>query len=432
MDHLTGPLEQLRDRAAAFMRRGGLRLLHVVADDLLVPASLDLLCGLEWLPDAHGPVVRLEEQEPAAGPALNWSAWTAAIRAEHVRLAEECQRGEISMVAPLLANGGEAIGAFASALKTFADACAGLPQPPRGVVVLLSPGRLPDAKAWMSNLEGLVTSPSLKSARWIWVETGGNEGAALVERLSSQRATTVVCRVNEARRAAEIDGLLDGMAAAAAAGDTSRGTLRTGAAGPAAGFPPHPTDPPTDPPARAGAGAPPMLDGAVLAPLIAAVKAVSKGDINAALPLQREARDRAIERGLTAESVQMELLLATYAAQACFESHVDPKQAIDVFASASARAQATGLPLFAAIAELGAGTIASLAKDGQLAARSFMKAADLAGKAGAPELRTEALRAAGRLAADAGLKERAASLFDQAEKDARPSRPTDEAKPEAR
>jgi len=60
-----------------------------------------------------------------------------------------------------------------------------------------------------------------------------------------------------------------------------------------------------------------------------------------------------------------------------------------------------------------------------------MKAADLAGQAGAPELRIEALRAAGQLAADAGLKEQADALFDQAKKPARPSPPT-EPTPEAR
>jgi hypothetical protein len=255
--------------------------------------------------------------------------------------------------------------AFVSALKALADAYASLPQPPKGIVVLLAPGKLADAKHWMKELEVLVTSPSLKSARWIWIETGGDEGAALVGKLSSQRAATVACRVDEARRIEETDRLLDAMAAAAG----------NAAARPMVGFPPHPTDPPT----RAGAGAPAMLDAAVLVPLIAAVKAVSRGDVSAALPLQREARDRAIERGLITESVQMELLLATYAAQACFESSVDPKRAIDIFASASMRAQAAQQPLLAAIAELGAGTIASLGRDGQLAAQSFMKAAELAG-----------------------------------------------------
>jgi hypothetical protein len=49
------------------MRRAGPRLLHVVADDLLSPAVLDLLSGLQWLPDAHGPVIGWNSP-PAARP----------------------------------------------------------------------------------------------------------------------------------------------------------------------------------------------------------------------------------------------------------------------------------------------------------------------------------------------------------------------------
>jgi hypothetical protein len=422
MDHLTGPLEQLRDHAAAFMRRPRSPLLHIVADEPLSAPAVDLLTALQWLPDAYGPVIRLEQ--PASSGEPDWASWSATVRAEQITLATACEPLGMSIPMPPPPTEAGPMLTFASSLKALVDGLATLPRPPKGAVVLLAPGKVSNLKTWTKNLKILIASPSLGSVRWIWVETGEDEGTPYLHELMSSGAPTIACRVDKARRDQEIEGLLDAMAIAST---EASGPFRAGAAWPTAGFPPHVTDPCVEVPATA----PPSLDGTVLAPLLRAAKAVFKGDIAAALPLQRQARDRAVELGLIAESAQMDLLLATYAAQACFEAHADPKVAVDAFLSASARARQAALPLIAAMAELGAGTVARLGKDGHVAARSFMNAADLAKEAGVPDLRAEALRAAARLAGEGGLKERAAELFNEAENTG-PAGATSETKREGR
>jgi hypothetical protein len=415
MDHLAAPLEQLRDAASAFMRRSRSKLLHVAVDDILSSPAIDLLCSLHWLPDAHGPVIRLDQ--PCAADDLGWSERTAGVRAEHERIA--AAYADLGIAIPRSSSPADVspIVAFAAALDALSRALATLPHRPQGVVVLLAPGVSPGLERWTRDLDTLIGSPSLASVRWIWVNDQSTGHYGLLDRLGPARMSTIACRIDRRHRALEMTEMLDSMVGAASIGSVAP---RPGVAWPAVAFPAHPTDPAVR--ERPGM-APPGLDAAVLVPLLQAARAVSTGNVSAAIPLQRDARDQAIKRGLVAESIQMELLLAMYAAQACFESGADPKAALDIFSSATARAREAKQPTLAAVAQLGAGTIAGLGKNGELAARSFVDAAELAGQGGVPELRVAALRAAGGLAAAAGLRERAADLFDQAERASAPEAP---------
>jgi hypothetical protein len=427
MDHLTGPLEQLRDQAAAFLRRGRARLLRVIVDNELVRPAVDLLGALQWLPDAHGPVICLEQA--AGGGDRGWTGRATAVRAEHARFAEvyaELGLPFTGVGIPSQSNAG--ILAFASGIKALADALRSLKDGPKGVVVLLAPGPPADPETWRSDVRELITTPSLASVRWIWVEIANVDSGEAVEGLASGQVATAICRVDPAGRERELDELAEAIAIAP---NTAAGPACIGAAWPRAGLPAHVTD--RQPAPVVLSGVVPMegtIDRPALAAMLRAATALRKGDASSAIALQREARDRCVARGLVAESIQMELLLATYTAQASFEAHLGSKVAIGVLVSASARAQRGCLPLLAAMAEIGVGMLARLDGDGELAARSFMKSATLAREAEAHGLEAEALRAAGQLALDARLSVRGKELLRSAAAAVVPEPPLPDAKRE--
>lgn len=408
MNHLTAPVERLRDHAASFMRRRVPRLLHVRVDDVLRPAAIDLLEGLQWLPDAHGPVVRVElTTSPAERNA--WTQPTAQAQSAHRRLAMAYATSGVALPPPAEPHSGASpLEAFSLALGHLNVCLSATPEPPCGLVVLLVAPEIP-ARAWADDLHLLIAAPSLVTVRWICVHgSATGAGADLFPHIPPSLLSSVACQVDPSERERELTEMAN---AVAAAGWDGGGSCRTTAAWPRAEFPPHMTDAKLPRPASDAGGTPLIPIGPdVLGPMMRATREVRNGDFTAAVSCQREARDRCVERGLSSEAVQMDLLLGAYTAQACLAARIDPTPAVEVFSGASGRAQRAGLYLLAAMAELAGGALARVAGAGQVAGRCFMQAARLAATAGSPEIESEALHAASLLAEDAGLEERAAEL----------------------
>jgi hypothetical protein len=439
MDHLNEPIDDLRQEAFHFASAEDVRLLYVRVDEVLRQPALETLAAMQWAPGCKRSVFVLDDRSnPEAD---RWIAWKRALATEYELLRQAHAKAAMTLpeIPPVLGDETPEI-LFARQLKRVADTFARPDAPTKGVLVVLAL-RIQPGSASRKQVEAevktaaiiealILTTPSLKAVRWALLvpadpadASDATKHARLADTLGDE-AIAVDCVVDPEQQAEEMDDLLGAMAEAGDGPDgaetagPARLAASAGMAAPAVAPPPHPSDPPPEAVGVKAGKDGPEVEGPLppLGPFLKGVEAMRAGDLNAAIKLQQEARERCLARNDIAGAVEMDLLLATYAVQALSAGKARLRPALEVLKRAVARAEEAGLLMLGAKAALMLGLVARLDEDGRLAGGSFRRAADLATEVGGPAraLAIEALRLAAELAAGAGLEQRAVALWQEA------------------
>jgi len=310
---------------------------------------------------------------------------------------------------PMPCNAASSLGRFGLELGTALDCLGG---PLKGLVVVLSPVWVRDAKQWHDDVAALVERPELQRVRWVIVDLDESICASLAGKLEDA-ALLVNATLDVAEAQREIDAMT---AASASAPQGAEGMRVVGMAGPDEPPPKRKMRPPglTGEEAQAVAkekGLPevmlrigPMsyLRGLVLN----AARAMSKGEASRAVAIMRDARRFCRESGLTRLVPMMGLMMGGYAMQARA-----PLTAAVLFREARADAESAGAPELVAQAQMAiaAGLLAS--NKNAEAALAFAEAGKLAADAGARVIAIEAYRTAGEILVGERDFEHAAGAF---------------------
>jgi tetratricopeptide (TPR) repeat protein len=403
MDHLTQPLDELQTRAGQFLADREARVLWVVVDEELASPAGGLIEALEWHAENRRAVFELTAGFSVKAP--GWGARTEALREAYARQVVAYDQRAIGLPAlPPIDQGPAPTHAFATTLAAIARAFSSPDLETEGVMVVLAPGRTAERGALAQALGELAALPALAAVRWIWVESLAPDEptpADLAPRLG-RGACLLPCRIDRAAQKRETDALLGSMLSAVKTGGLP------GVARPRMAPPPHPSDPP------AGAPVPGAPDAAYLGALLEGIQALRAGKPEDALACLRRARDACLAAGNTADAIDMDLLLGTIGAEVAARRSTPREPVLALLESATKRAEEAGLHAQAAKASLVLGCFARLGKDLERAGKAFMRAAGAAAKAKIPLLQFHALRMAGELALEAGLKPRAQTLWREA------------------
>lgn len=404
MDHLARPLEELQARASQFVASDEARVLYLAVDEELAEAARELVVALEWHPENRGPLFTLTV--PFIGKNPGWPERQEALRLAYQAQAIAYDHRAIGLP-PLQAVDPQAPPqlAFAASLAAVAKAFTGKEVEARGILVVLAPGHTPEAPRLAQAVAELAAIPALAKVRWIWLDPLAPAEVVnpeIATRLGGE-AWLASCRIDRAAQKQETDGLVAGLLAAAG------GASLPGAARPRMAPPPHPSDVPAPqqplaPPAAAG----------FVAPLLLAVQALRAGKPDAAFDSLQQARDTCLAAGSTAEAVDMELLLGTVGAEVAARRGASREPVLTMLENATRRAEQAGLHAQAAKAGLVLGCFARLSREAEQAGRAFVRGAGFAAKAGLPLLQFHALRLAGEVALEAGLRPRTQALWKEA------------------
>jgi hypothetical protein len=407
MDSHLDTLETIRQAGVSFLRTPHTRVLSVAVDDVIRDLAIEVLAQIEWNPANRCQVIMLAGGEFTGGDGGWWRASATRVRQTYSALrtayakAGHAAPEEFALEDPVDVD---PLHSFARVVGGVLLRLMALDGGPDGVIMLVAPRTVADPAELAAGLAILIGAPALAKVRWICA--GASPFASAIgARIDPSRLQTCDAGVDASRQDADVDALLLSIA-----GTAADSTPRPGCASPSAPVPAHPTDPP--PPARDAPS--PGLPRKALAPLVKAVRALRRGDPLAAIRHQREVCDVCIADGLVPLAVEMELLLAAFAIQACVTTGAPVEPAVHVLQSAVARAEKAGLHLQAAKANYVLGTVAAASNDNYLAGGSFRRAASAASEAGSPALQIEALRAAGERLLELGSKKRAAAVFEEA------------------
>jgi tetratricopeptide (TPR) repeat protein len=284
-----------------------------------------------------------------------------------------------------------------------------------GIILVLAPVWVRDAKRWSEDLAALFETKRLAQARFVVVEADEASSLPVMEKLGAA-VERVDARIDDAALREEMDARMEAMKNAPP-GVT--GPRRIGAAGPSVAPPPRKDQPPPLSAEQREAtakklGVPvAMLDLDAMHGLqvlvLSAAAAMRDQDATRAVRLQREARDYCIDRGLERESVVNELVLAGYVLQGG-----SPENALKVFRDARNRAEAAQLAEMAVQAQLAVGSCLMVMKRADEAATAYAEAGNLGVSANAPVLAIEAFRMCGQLLVSRGQLEDGAKAFRRA------------------
>jgi hypothetical protein len=410
MDSVLDPLEMIRQAGVAFLRSPEVRVLSVTVDNAIADPAIEILEQLEWHPANRSQVVVLAGDDFTPGDGGWWSSSADQIRRAYSAVQTSYSKagrpapGEWPVesaveIDPLLS--------FSCAVGAVLTRLCALPDGPAGLIVLVAPRRVGDPVELATGLSTIVAVPALARVRWICV--GDSLLAPQISaRVESSQLQMCAARADTARLDADVEALLLSMA-----GTAPDVPVRPGCATSAASVPPHPTDPRIlpDPVQSPLAG----LPREALLPFADGVRALRRGDALDAVRHQRAVCDLCISVGQAPVVVEMELLLGTYAVQACFTAGAPIDPAIRVLQSAATRATGAELHLASAKANYILGTVAAATNDNYLAGESFRRAAKAAHAAGSPALEIEALRAVGERLLDLGSESAAATILAEAE-----------------
>jgi hypothetical protein len=151
-----------------------------------------------------------------------------------------------------------------------------------------------------------------------------------------------------------------------------------------------------------------------LVPLLEGLQSMRAAKPEEALASLRRARDACLAAGNIAEAVDMDLLLGTVGAEVAARRSTPREPVLALLEGAVRRAEEAGLHAQAAKAALVLGCFARLAKEFERAGKAFMRAASASAAAKIPLLQFHALRLAGELALEAGLKAKTQTLWREA------------------
>ncbi|MCC7542067.1 MAG: hypothetical protein IT379_37960 [Deltaproteobacteria bacterium] len=411
------------DRVARERIGSALRWLGARSDRRLV----EVVVSPESREDALA-FVALAEHEGALPQVVLESPWTAdggfGLRADELvlrrdELADVARRAGVVLPErePPTAEG--SLSAGDRFVREIGDLLDALPRALEGIVVVLAPAFIEDARAMAESVALLVAGPALARARWVVVAHAPALGD-LAFRLGGRAALTVDA-VGDAQESAV--RLADDLDRAAGADADAVGATRVGAASPRVGPPLRRTWKATDPlhperselpatPSRASKNAEPnepTLFERVRVLVLRAAAASARGSFTTPLPPIREARDLCFLHGRDEDGIRLEIMLASYVAAAGA-----PGQAIQIYGDARTRAHEAELPALACQAELARASALAAVPDLPRASAAFADAGSYAEAARLPLLALEGYRLSGEAALAAGLEPQAAEAWARA------------------
>jgi tetratricopeptide (TPR) repeat protein len=414
IDAITKPLARVVDAAQTFVAERDVRLLHVITTEALRIATIRHIVAEELHSENRCPFLILEA--PAVANGAGWGACADELRADMEELRALHEKAgdhgiEIRSM-PREARCSSALGRFGVELRAALECVSA---PIEGLVIVLAPIEVGDAKQWAEDVAALVGRKDLARARWVIVDIEDPICRPAAEALG-EAAITVDARVAGADIRAGIEDML---ASVASAPPGARGMRLVGAAGPDELPPPRKTRPAPPTPEQAQAladakGVPaaslqvePMHKLRSL--VVSAAAALARGDAQGAVAKQREARSMSLGMGLRRVAVMMALVLGGYAIQAGAS-----QTAVEIFREARAEAEAEKLPELAAQAQMAIGASLLVQKKSDDAAFAFAEAGGLAATMGSPIMAIEGYRMCGQLLAAKGDHEHASQAFCRA------------------
>ena len=408
METLVPIIERVVEAGEWFVRTPSLRVLHISVSEMTRIPVLQHLTASEMLDANASPFFVLEA--PVEENDAGWELRAEELRADWQELGKDAARPPAALWAPKSSS--SAIQRFALELHAALDrATDGM----RGLVIVLAPVWIKDAKQWQRDLDVLLSQRLLDGARFVLVEPDADHSGELRERLGSA-AESIDARPDEAALRAELAAQLSEARAAAPGADASH---LAGGAAPAVQPPPRVKQPAAPGPAERGEQARALgLAPATFDPqfaqrlrvlVLSAASAMSTGAIGDALKLQREAIDLCLSNGLAREAIVNELILGGYGLQAGAR-----ESALEVFRAARQRADSVSAPQLAVQASLAEASTLLLLKRVDDAIRMYSSTGALAVASGATVFAIEAYRTAGQLLLSQGMTELAARTFRNA------------------
>lgn len=412
MNFITQPLARLVDSLQWFMRAQEKRMLHVTTTSSLRLGALEEIAAAEHHGDNRCPFIVLEA--PAKPGDDGWTTRALELRDDVEELRALVGRDD-GIELPPMPDEAEAETPLLRFGRELCAALGCLRDPFEGLVVVLSPIEMGDAKRWVEDVKALVAQPGLAKVRWVIVDLEEPLCEPVALSLGSL-AESVDARIDEAAAGAEMDGLSKAMATAP---EGATGARLAGLAGPREVPPPRRGKPP--PPTREEmsaiakkAGLPEALaDAALMRRLRQRItdgaRAMRRGDVVEAAQRQREARDLCIDAGLVRHAIIMEMVLGGYVLQGGA-----PKLAVTAFQQAKERAESAGFADLTLQAELALAAALLMQRRPDEAAVAYAEAGQLGATAGLAALAIEAYRMAGHLLATQGKIELAGKAWRRA------------------
>jgi len=401
MDSLLESLENVRRAGVQFVQAPTARVLAVTADGGIRDAAIETLAQIEWHPANRYQVSILAGDASTSGEW--WQSAANQLRETQSTLSRAYVTSTATMLRPWPDDSSldrvEPITTFVRAVASTLTWLRSVENGPESLLLIVAPNPIGDLESLANGAAMLIGTPALEAVRWVYL---GERPfiSALRARVESCQIASCDARVDQARQNAEIEAILASIA---------RGG-RSGCASPAAVPPPHPSEPAISPVSKPAPGLSPKARES----LVEGVRAIRRGDVLAAIRHQRTTCDVCLTEGQIALAIEMELLLATYAIQACFTTGAPVEPAVHLLQRVATRASSAQLHLAVAKANYVLGTLASATNDHYLAGQSFRRSATAADAAGSPVLKIEALRAAGERLLVLGSKKRAAAVFGEA------------------
>lgn len=370
---------ELHDRALAFLRDDGCRLLHVVTTASTRKVTLKVLRGLELSPFAPGPFAELTTPHDSAAP--GWDVRADTLRGIYDARREGADDDEPwPQLPPPPAVGG--LAGFAGQLAQVLSCTPG----GRPWVVLLAPAHVRLVPHWARAIAMLLAGHELGAVRWIVVDT---EYSTLDDELGNDAERTRV----DARAEPIPLGLLN-------APDGEGPHARSGIVGPRRPRQPPAVEPSADDLRRRELGS----------LVTRAAAAHEQGRPVEAVRQQRLARDLCASEGWLEQQVTMELLLGSYLLGAAA-----PEQAEARGVEAVALAETTETrPELLPISQLALGSTRMARGDRPGALLTYSSAIVSADERGLAPLLLEACRLAGDVALVLGMEAQAIASWGKA------------------
>ncbi len=395
MQSVSDALGTLHRDASWFARATEHRVMLVTVGGDLRAAALKVVMGIEVHADNRATWALFEDAFTAAEP--SWASRTARLAKHWERLVEAFSADGVALP-PLDASRFTADTA-ASFGMCLSEALSALRPPLEGIGLVLAPTVVDDPARVEQELLSLALRPELARARWVIVTDETAPPMTLLRDAPALRALATRCVVDPATLDRDLDAVV---------GPTG------GVAAPPGVTPPRRVDDPPhlprekrDEALRASGVDPAALDAMpdLRAKALGAAVAMKRGRGAEAVTLQREARDLAAAHGLHAVAVICQITLASY-----LSGLGDRASALVALDDAATNADAHGLPLQRAQAELARGMLLALDGRHPEAATAYARAGEAAQRAEAPSLAIEAWRLAGTIQMQFGDEEAARSL----------------------
>ncbi|WP_224364526.1 hypothetical protein [Hyalangium versicolor] len=408
MQAISDALNRLLEDGAWFVRAHEFQLLVVRVGGELRKTALQILSGLEFLPDNKSAFLVLEDAHSAAD-----DGWL--VRAERVRANWEDRRKaflereglEVPSAAPAASRPKGERGT--ASLVAFSEAAVSvqrvMPPPMNGQVFVLAPTIIESPQAFGAELEALMKVPSLAACRWVWVLEASVPWPKLADP-SNPRCLRSECIPDLQQQSKDLKAMV------------SAPPAQFGRAGPrGVKPPPRVTDPPPIDPAirdrklREAGMDPAYLEQApeLRSLILGAAIAMKEGKGAEAVRMQRSAQNLALELKLTQVAVICQIALASYL------SGLDQRPAaVKELTAAIELAARHELGMQEAQARLALALLHALDRRFPEAAREYGACARCAEAAGVPLLAIEAWRLAGQLALSLKAEQQAVAAFREA------------------